>query len=173
MFWTTNQLVSSCVILYHYSFSCNMMTSWYRSTYFRITGLWWGEYTGDSAVLFCGFLLCSSGWTVELSSRQWFEVWWHLWCLCNEYPCVSRMGASDELFKGRSTFMVELQEASEILSKATSRSLVILDELGRGTSTHDGVAIALSVLDYCVQNVSCRHTCSTALIQCKDVVLPV
>ena len=49
--------------------------------------------------------------------------------------------------------MVELQEASEIISKATNRSLVILDELGRGTSTHDGVAIAYSTLNYFVNEV--------------------
>jgi DNA mismatch repair protein MSH3 len=66
-----------------------------------------------------------------------------------------RMGASDNLFNNQSTFQVELSETSEILKSATPRSLVILDELGRGTSTHDGVAIAGSVLDYVVRETKC------------------
>ncbi len=68
---------------------------------------------------------------------------------------LSRMGASDELFKGRSTFMVELQEASDVIRQATARSLVVLDELGRGTSTHDGVAIAYATMKYFVEDVRC------------------
>lgn len=63
----------------------------------------------------------------------------------------TRMGAFDNMMAGESTFMVELSETSDILKQATSRSLVILDELGRGTSTHDGVAIAQAVLDYIVR----------------------
>ena len=60
----------------------------------------------------------------------------------------TRIGASDDLASGQSTFMVEMQEVSDILKHATSRSLLILDEIGRGTSTYDGMAIARAVLEY-------------------------
>ncbi|KAJ3337586.1 Mismatch repair protein msh3 [Gonapodya sp. JEL0774] len=65
----------------------------------------------------------------------------------------TRMGASDNIQKGQSTFMTELVETSEILQLATERSLVILDELGRGTSTHDGQAIAIATLSHLVLSV--------------------
>ncbi len=67
----------------------------------------------------------------------------------------TRMGAFDNMMAGESTFMVELSETSDILKLATDRSLVVLDELGRGTSTHDGVAIAGAVLDWLVRDKKC------------------
>ena len=60
----------------------------------------------------------------------------------------TRIGASDDLAAGQSTFMVEMQEVADILKQATARSLLILDEIGRGTSTYDGMAIARAVLEY-------------------------
>ena len=60
----------------------------------------------------------------------------------------TRIGASDDLASGQSTFMVEMQEVADILKHATSRSLLVLDEIGRGTSTYDGMAIARAVLEY-------------------------
>ena len=61
----------------------------------------------------------------------------------------TRIGASDDLAGGQSTFLVEMSEVAEILRRATSRSLLILDEIGRGTSTFDGMSIARAVLEYC------------------------
>ncbi|KAL7003350.1 Mismatch repair protein msh3 [Sarracenia purpurea var. burkii] len=67
----------------------------------------------------------------------------------------TRMGASDSIQQGRSTFLEELSEASNIIQYCTPRSLVIIDELGRGTSTHDGVAIASATLHHLLEQKKC------------------
>ncbi len=73
----------------------------------------------------------------------------------------TRVGASDDLGRGQSTFMVEMNETANILNHATSRSLVILDEIGRGTSTFDGLSIAWSVAEYLNATVRARTLFAT------------
>ena len=73
----------------------------------------------------------------------------------------SRVGASDNLARGRSTFMVEMVETAAILTQATPKSLVILDEIGRGTSTYDGLAIAWAVVEAMHDQVKCRTLFAT------------
>jgi DNA mismatch repair protein MutS len=68
----------------------------------------------------------------------------------------TRVGASDRLSRGESTFLVEMNETANILAHMTDRSLVILDEVGRGTSTYDGLAIAWAVMEYLLQGVTAR-----------------
>jgi DNA mismatch repair protein MutS len=68
----------------------------------------------------------------------------------------TRVGASDDLATGQSTFMLEMNEVSQILKHATSRSLIILDEIGRGTSTFDGMSIARSVVEY-IKTIFATH----------------
>src|SRR5438046_8009534 len=73
----------------------------------------------------------------------------------------TRVGASDNLVRGQSTFMVEMAETSAILHTATRRSLVLLDEIGRGTSTYDGVSIAWSVSEHLHERVGCKTIFAT------------
>jgi len=68
----------------------------------------------------------------------------------------ARVGASDNIARGQSTFMVEMQETAQILSGVTSKSLVVLDEIGRGTSTFDGLSIAWAVAEYLASNPKAR-----------------
>jgi DNA mismatch repair protein MutS len=73
----------------------------------------------------------------------------------------TRVGASDNLVRGQSTFMVEMAETSAILHTATDRSLVLLDEIGRGTSTYDGVSIAWAVSEHLHDRVGCKTVFAT------------
>ena len=73
----------------------------------------------------------------------------------------SRVGASDDLARGQSTFMVEMVETAAILNQSTSHSLVILDEIGRGTATWDGLAIAWACLEYLHNHIGCRTLFAT------------
>ncbi|MDD6309088.1 MAG: DNA mismatch repair protein MutS, partial [Clostridia bacterium] len=73
----------------------------------------------------------------------------------------TRIGASDDLSTGRSTFMVEMSEVASILHGATSKSLLILDEIGRGTSTYDGLSIAWAVLEHCAMKLKAKTMFAT------------
>lgn len=74
---------------------------------------------------------------------------------------AARVGAADNVAQGTSTFMMEMEETAYICAHATDKSLVILDEIGRGTSTHDGIAIAQAVIEFLVQVVKVRGICAT------------
>ena len=73
----------------------------------------------------------------------------------------TRIGASDDLVSGKSTFMVEMNEANNAVTNATSSSLVLFDELGRGTATYDGIALAQAIIEYIHDNIKCKMLFST------------
>lgn len=73
----------------------------------------------------------------------------------------TRIGASDNLAMGQSTFMVEMQEVADIIQNASSKSLLILDEVGRGTSTFDGLAIANAIIEYIAENIKAKTLFAT------------
>lgn len=81
----------------------------------------------------------------------------------------TRIGASDDLSQGQSTFMVEMLEAAHILKSATERSFVVLDELGRGTSTYDGMSIAWAVAEYVAKEIQCRALFATHYHELVDL----
>ena len=81
----------------------------------------------------------------------------------------TRVGASDDLARGRSTFMVEMTETAAILHNASRRSLVVLDEIGRGTSTFDGVSIAWAVAEHLHDRVGCRTLFATHFHELQDL----
>ena len=73
----------------------------------------------------------------------------------------TRIGASDDLVSGKSTFMVEMNEANNAVQNATRNSLVLFDELGRGTATYDGIALAQAIIEYIHDNINCKMLFST------------
>jgi DNA mismatch repair protein MutS len=91
----------------------------------------------------------------------------------------TRVGASDDLSRGQSTFMVEMSEAAEILRQASARSLVILDEVGRGTSTTDGLAIAAAIMEDLSDRICCFTLFAThyhelvSMMETRKCVVPV
>ncbi len=96
-------------------------------------------------------ILAQSGWYVPAKSLSLGIV----------DRVFSRVGASDDLARGKSTFMVEMLETASILNQASDRALVILDEVGRGTSTYDGLAIAWACVEYLHDTVRCRGLFAT------------
>ena len=81
----------------------------------------------------------------------------------------TRIGASDDLVSGESTFMVEMKEAANAIATATENSLILFDELGRGTATFDGMALAQSIIEYIEKNIRCKTLFSTHYHELTDL----
>ena len=79
--------------------------------------------------------------------------------ICDKLFC--RVGSGDELAKGNSTFMVEMIETANILNSATESSLVVLDEIGRGTSTYDGMSLAWATIEHLIEKIKCKTLFAT------------
>lgn len=81
----------------------------------------------------------------------------------------TRIGASDNLISGESTFMVEMSEANHAIQKASSRSLIIFDELGRGTATYDGMALAQAIIEYVHDHIGAKTLFATHYHELTDL----
>ena len=81
----------------------------------------------------------------------------------------TRIGASDDLVSGESTFMVEMMEASRAIKGATKNSLILFDELGRGTATYDGMSLAEAILEYIAKRIKCKTLFSTHYHELTDM----
>jgi len=91
-------------------------------------------------------------------------------CMMPVFDAIfTRIGASDDLVSGESTFMVEMNEANNAISNATNNSLVLFDELGRGTATFDGMALAQSIIEYIHDNIKCKTLFSTHYHELTDL----
>src|SRR5690625_5803071 len=81
----------------------------------------------------------------------------------------TRIGAADDLVAGQSTFMVEMLEAKHAITNATEKSLILLDEIGRGTSTYDGMALAQAIIEYIHDHIHAKTLFSTHYHELTDL----